>query len=289
MNKQGKFTRSKFLSFIKHWYIFIVLAIIYVPLIFIVLLSFNEPTARGNININFGTPTMINYLNLWQDDEFLNGLFNSLLLSVIVVPISLLLAIVTCFGMWRAKPYQKKAVNFTTQLTIVNPEAITGISLALLFSSTWVAMGFNLGFFTVVLAHISFCTPYAIVAIYPRMAKMNQNQLLASYDLGHTKMNTFWKITIPYLMPALLAAVAIVLSMSLDDFIITNLVNGSFQTIGTLIYSTRKGIKAWVVTFGALVVIITIVIIVVLGIRKYFKLKKENKKSAMVSESKGES
>jgi spermidine/putrescine transport system permease protein len=105
-------------------------------------------------------------------------------------------------------------------------------------------MGFNLGFFTVVLAHISFCTPYAIVAIYPRMAKMNQNQLLASYDLGHTKMNTFWKITIPYLMPALLAAVAIVLSMSLDDFIITNLVNGSFQTIGTLIYSTRKGIKA---------------------------------------------
>jgi spermidine/putrescine transport system permease protein len=76
-----------------------VLAIIYVPLIFIVLLSFNEPTARGNININFGTPTVVNYLNLWKDDEFLNGLFNSLLLSVIVVPISLLLAIVTCFGM----------------------------------------------------------------------------------------------------------------------------------------------------------------------------------------------
>lgn len=289
MNKQGKFSRNKILSFLKHWYIFIVLAIIYVPLIFIVLLSFNEPTARGNININFGTPTVVNYLNLWKDDEFLNGLFNSLLLSVIVVPISLLLAIVTCFGMWRAKPYQQKAVNFTTQLTIVNPEAITGISLALLFSSTWVAMGFDLGFFTVVLAHISFCTPYAIVAIYPRMAKMKQNQLLASYDLGHSKLDTFWKITIPYLMPAILAGVAIVLSMSLDDFIITNLVNGSFQTIGTLIYSTRKGIKAWVVTFGALVVIITIVVIIILGIRKYFKLKKENKKSAMVSESKGES
>jgi spermidine/putrescine transport system permease protein len=63
--------------------------------------------------------------------------------------------------------------------------------LALLFSSTWIALGFNLGFFTVILAHVSFCTPYAIVAIYPRMTKMNQNQLLASYDLGHSKLNTF--------------------------------------------------------------------------------------------------
>jgi spermidine/putrescine transport system permease protein len=76
------------------------------------------------------------------------------------------------------------------------------------------------------------------------MAKMNQNQLLASYDLGHSKLNTFFKITVPYLMPAILSALAIVLAMSLDDYVITNLVNGSFQTLGTLIYSTRKGIKA---------------------------------------------
>jgi spermidine/putrescine transport system permease protein len=96
----------------------------------------------------------------------------------------------------------------------------------------------------VVLAHISFCTPYAILAIYPRMAKMNRNQLLASYDLGRSKMSTFFKITVPYLMPAILSGMAIVLAMSLDDYVITNLVNGSFQTLGTLIYSTRKGIKA---------------------------------------------
>lgn len=283
------FSMSTLLRWLKRWYIYIVLIMIYLPLIFIVILSFSEPTARGNINPNFTAPTFVNYLNLWKDDEFLNGLFNSLLLSIIVVPISLLLAIVTCFGMWRAKPFQKKAVNFTTQLTIVNPEAITGISLALLFSSTWVALGFNLGFFTVILAHISFCTPYAIVAIYPRMAKMNQNLLLASCDLGHTKMDTFWKITIPYLMPAILSAVAIVLAMSLDDFIITNLVNGSFQTIGTLIYSTRKGIKAWVITFGALVVIITVIAIIVIGIRKYYKVKKINKKTASIRKAQGDS
>lgn len=287
MNKHFSwFTLSRWF---RRWYIYVILIMIYLPLIFIVLLSFSEPTARGNINPNFSTPTFVNYIDLWKDDEFLNALFNSLLLSLIVVPISILLAIVTCFGMWRARPFQRKAISFTTQLTIVNPEAITGISLALLFSSTWVALGFNLGFFTVILAHISFCTPYAIVAIYPRMAKMNQNQLLASYDLGHTKIDTFWKITIPYLMPAILSAIAIVLAMSLDDFIITNLVNGSFQTIGTLIYSTRKGIKAWVITFGALVVIVTVITIIIIGMRKYFKIKKTNEKSAWISATKGES
>jgi spermidine/putrescine transport system permease protein len=76
------------------------------------------------------------------------------------------------------------------------------------------------------------------------MSKMNINQVLASYDLGHSKTNTFFKIVIPYLMPAIITATAIALATSLDDFIITNLVNGSFQTIGTLMYATRKGIKA---------------------------------------------
>jgi spermidine/putrescine transport system permease protein len=90
-------------------------------------------------------------------------------------------------------------------------------------------------------------------------------------------------------MPAILSAVAIVLAMSLDDFIITNLVNGSFQTIGTLIYSTRKGIKAWVITFGALVVIITVIAIIVIGIRKYYKVKKINKKTASIRKAQGDS
>jgi spermidine/putrescine transport system permease protein len=116
------------------------------------------------------------------------------------------------------------------------------------------------------------------------MAKMNQNQILASYDLGHSRVNTFFKITIPHLLPAILSAIAITLAMSLDDFIITNLVNGSFQTVGTLIYTTRKGIKAWVVTFGAIVIIITLVLILAFGIKKYYKLRSQNKQKATSSE-----
>ena len=156
----------------------------------------------------------------------------------------------------------------TTRLSLVNPEVIAGISLSLLFASTIIPLGASFGFVTVLLAHISFCTPYAIIAIYPRMAKMNNNLILASYDLGYSKIKTFFKVVIPYLFPAILSAIAIVLAMSLDDFIITNLVNGSFQTIGTAIYSTRKGIKAWVVTFGAIIILATFVVMFFVAILK---------------------
>jgi spermidine/putrescine transport system permease protein len=132
----------------------------------------------------------------------------------------------------------------SSNLTITSPDAITGISLLLLFSATLIPLGFNLGFLTVALAHISFGVPYALVVIYPRIAKMNPNLIYASYDLGYSKTATFFKVVIPFLSPAIISGATIAFAMSLDDFVITNLVNGSFQTIGTAIYSTRKGVKA---------------------------------------------
>ena len=253
--------KEAFLNFLKRFYIFIILLAIYVPLIIIIVVSFCGQTERGNINVNFGTATAINYFELFADDDFLNGLFNTFILSIIVVPVSVFIAIFVCYGLWKAKQPTKFIYLNTSRISIVNPEAITGISLLLLFSSTIIPLGANLGFATVLLAHISFCTPYALITIYPRIAKMKSNMVLASYDLGASRIRTLFKVVIPYLTPAIISASVIVLAMSWDDFIITNLVNGSWQTLGTLIYNTRKGIKAWVITFGALMVIIIMAIV----------------------------
>jgi spermidine/putrescine transport system permease protein len=116
--------------------VFIVLALIYIPLIIIVLLSFNGQTLRGNINLNFGVPSVVNYINLFSDDDFLNALFNSLIIGAIVTPVTIIIATITCFGIWRSKPFRTKSVLLASNLTIVNPEAITGVSLFLLFSAT---------------------------------------------------------------------------------------------------------------------------------------------------------
>lgn len=266
--------------FFRRFYIFIVLALIYIPLIIIILLSFNGQTDKGNIVINFSVPTAINYIMLFKDNDFLNALVNSAIISVIVVPISVIIATITCFGIWNSKNKYVNTIMGVSRVSIAMPEPITAISLALLFTTTVVPLGLDLGIFTVCLAHISFCTPYAIISIFPKMQKMNRNLIWASYDLGYSRVKTFFKIVIPYLAPALLSAAAVTLAMSLDDFIITSLINGSSQTISTAIYSTRKGIKAWVVTFGALLVLATFVIIGIVAAVRINKNKKQRKAKA---------
>lgn len=265
---------SKFSSFLKKWYVVLVLLAIYVPLVLIILISFNGETSRGNIKLNFDVPTFVNYINLFQNDQFINALLNSLLLGVIVTPFSLLFGVLTCYGLWKSGKTTKNFVLNVSRFSIMSPEVITGISLVLLFSATWIPMGFSFGFFTVALSHISFCTPYVIITVYPRMMKMNNNLVLASYDMGYNKIKTFLKVTVPYLLPSIFTASVIVIAMSWDDFIITNMVNGSWQTLGVAIYMTRKGIKAWVVTFGAILMLVTIVVIFIVA---GFKIKKNKK------------
>lgn len=265
---------SKFGSFLKKWYVVLVLLAIYVPLVLIILISFNGETSRGNIKLNFDVPTFVNYISLFQNDQFINALLNSLLLGVIVTPFSLLFGVLTCYGLWKSRKTTKNFVLNVSRFSIMSPEVITGISLVLLFSATWIPMGFSFGFFTVALSHISFCTPYVIITVYPRMMKMNNNLVLASYDMGYNKIKTFLKVTVPHLLPSIFTASVIVIAMSWDDFIITNMVNGSWQTLGVAIYMTRKGIKAWVVTFGAILVLVTIVIIFIVA---GFKIKKNKK------------
>lgn len=280
-------TVGGFKLFLKRFYIFIVLAIIYIPLIIIILLSFNGQTDKGNIVINFGVPTAINYLELFKNNEFLNALANSAIISVIVVPISVAIATITCFGIWNSKNKYVNTIVGMSKVSVAIPEPITAISLALLFTTTVLPMGFDFGIVTVCLAHICFCTPYAILSIFPKMQKMNKNLIWASYDLGYSRSKTFFKVVVPYLGPALLSAAAVTLAMSLDDFIITSLINGASPTISTAIYSTRKGIKAWVVTFGALLVFLTFIIVGITAAVKLRKNKTQRKLSSRKKYDKG--
>ncbi len=267
---------TRFLNFLKKTYIFIILFLIYAPLIIVIFLSFTDPSSKGNINLNFSFNNGENWLMLFQNDEFLNALSNTAIIVIFTVPISTIIATLTCFGIWNAKNVYKNITLGSSKLNMIVPDIITGISLALLFSLTIIPMGVNLGFTTIILAHISFCTPYAILIIYPRMMKMKKNLILASMDLGYSKIYTFFKVIIPFLMPAIISAAAIVFSISFDDFIITKLVGGKVSTISTEMYTMAKGIKAWAVTFGAIIVLFIFFLAFLIGIKKYLKERKHS-------------
>lgn len=264
--------------FIKKFYIYFLIAIIYIPLIVVVVWSFSSPSPKGNIQNSFEWNGFLNYIELFQNNEFLNGLVNTLIIGFIATPIAVFIATITCYGIWNSNKLMRKAVMFNSNVSIINPEIITGISLTLLFSTTWISLGINLGLFTVILSHISFCTPYAIISIYPRMCKLNKNLINASNDLGYGPVKTFFNVVVPFLLPSIIGACALVFAMSFDDFIITNLVRGRVTTISSEMYLMAKGIKMWAVTFGSLLIIVFILFLVIKSITLYVKDKKKDNK-----------
>lgn len=254
--------KSNFFRWLKRSYIFIILFLIYAPLIMLVIWSFVNPSKKGNVTISpINGWGFESYLDLFRNNDFLNGLMNTFIIICIVAPISVFIATITCYAIWNNRKVFNNLTNFVSRISIVNPEIITGISLTLLLSSTWIAIGCNFGFFTIILSHISFCTPYAIITIYPRMVKFKKNLIDASNDLGYNSFQTFFKIVIPYLTPVIIGALALVIVMSFDDFIITNLVRGRVSTISSEIYLMAKGIKSWAIAFGSLLIIIFIIAI----------------------------
>lgn len=274
---------TSFLSFLRRTYIFFVLALIYIPLLFVVALSFNGQSIRGNIDLNFGNATGENWNLLFTDtsgDGFLQSLLNSFLVVILVTPISVIIGLLTSFGMWYSKSRRiKSLIRSSSSANISIPDIIAGISLSLLFATVWLPLGLDYGYATVVISHISFTTPYAIVSIYPRMASLNKNLIDASNDLGASKLRTFFKVIVPYVSPSIIAAAIIVAVMSFDDFVITLLVSGNFRTVSTNIYLSSKGIKAWIVTFGALLVLLFIVGTCILASIRIIKEKRGGKMS----------
>lgn len=274
---QKVFNKYNILSFFRRFYIYIIIFFIYAPLVFVILLSFNGSSEKGNILLNINGFTVKNYIDLFHNNEFLNSLFNSILVVIVVVPISLFVAIITCFGMWRSKHAVKNISKNMCNVNIAIPDIITGISLGLLFTMVWLPLGIQFGYWTVVISHISFCIPYAIVAIYPKMINMKINLINASNDLGISNTKTFFKIIISYLMPSIITAAVIITALSFDDFIITSLVNGNFNTLSTTIYKSSKGIKAWIVTFGAILIFCFMIGSLIVVIRKIVINKKGKK------------
>lgn len=265
--------KSSILAWLRNSYVFIILALIYIPLLLIVAFSFAGQSPRGNIVLHFTTPTTQNWVMLFKDSDFLQFFFNSFLVAIVTVPVATFIALITVVSIWMLKYKQNNWVNKTSKINLAIPDIITGISLTLLFSATFIPLGIDFGYLTVVLSHISFTVPYAIFSLYPRMENLKVNLVNASADLGASKLRTFFTVIVPHLLPNIFVAMIIVLAISFDDFVITLLNGGNFRTISSEIYLSSRGIKAWIVTFSSLLILVFIFGSLTISLVKYKKYK----------------
>ena len=211
-------------------YLWILLLLLYSPIVIIVIYSFTEAKVLGNWT-GFSTKLYTSLFTTGTHHSLMNALINT---------ITTLLGSVAAIGIFNLKSRSRKAISFVNSIPILNGDIITGISLFLLF----VSLGITQGYTTVVLAHITFCTPYVVLSVLPRLKQMNPNIYEAALDLGATPMQALWKVIVPEIRPGMISGFMLALTLSIDDFAVTvfTIGNQGLETLSTYIYAdARKG------------------------------------------------
>lgn len=218
-------------------YMAFIIFLLYAPIFTLIVLSFNSSRTRAK----WGGFTLQWYQALFANEDIMNALYTTLVIALLSAIIATVLGTAASVGITSMKPRAKTVFMGVTNIPMLNGEIVMGISLMLLFIIGRIELGFG----TILLAHITFNLPYVILSVMPKMKQTSRATYEAALDLGASPMYTFWKITFPDIMPGVISGFLLAFTMSLDDFVITYFTKGpGIDTLSTKIYSeVRKGIK----------------------------------------------
>ncbi len=220
-------------------YLWLLLLLLYSPIIIIVIFSFTESKVMGNWT-GFSLQLYKNFFISGTHHSLTDALVNTISIALITATVSTLLGSLTAIGIYNMKNRARKAIMFVNNIPILNGDIIIGISLFLLF----VSVGVKQGYLTVTLAHIAFCTPYVVLSVLPRLKQMNPNLYEAALDLGASPFQALRKVIVPEILPGMVAGFMLAITLSIDDFAITifTIGNEGLETLSTFIYAdARKG------------------------------------------------
>ncbi len=257
-------------------YIWLILIILYAPIVFIAVFSFTEAKSLGNwTGFSFKLYQNLFTGSMQNSSGLLSAVENTLLIALIASAIATLLGTVAAIGIYNMKGRRKNVMTFLNNIPMINPDIITGVSLFLLFVFLHISQGYT----TVILAHITFCTPYVVLNVMPKLSQMNPNTYEAALDLGATPAQALRKVLIPALRPGMISGFILSFTMSLDDFAVTFFTRGTIglDTLSTYIYTdARKG--GLTPELKPLMTILFLVILVVLLVINIRQTKNSDKK-----------
>ena len=257
-------------------YLSIVYLFLYLPILILIVFSFNESKSKSH----FTGFSLRWYEVLFEDELIMSSLMNTLLLAAISSVIATVIGTMAAIGIYSLGKKSRAVVMSVTNLPMVNPEVVTGISLMLLFVFVSSVIGVSQGFYSVLIAHITFNLPYVILNVLPKLYQVNANLFEAALDLGCTKKQAFFKVILPEIMPGVFSGFLMAVTLSLDDFIISYFTSGSdFQTLPVTIYSMlRKQVPPSLNALSTLLFVAVLVILLISNISAIRKEKAERKK-----------
>lgn len=254
-------------------YMALILLFLYVPIFVLIVFSFNSTKSRSV----FADFTFDWYIKLFHNELILTSLLNTLIVATIAAVAATILGTAASIGINNMKKLPRSVVMNITNVPIVNPEIVTGVSLMLLFVFFAARMNFEFGYVTLIIAHITFNVPYIILNVMPKFRQMTPHVYEAAQDLGCGPVSAFFKVVLPEIMPGVISGFLMAFTFSLDDFVVSYFTTGATaQTLPITIYSmTRRKVSPEI---NALSTIIFLVVIVVLIVKHYIELRNIKKK-----------
>lgn len=260
---------------IKKAYWAILFAFLYVPLMVMFVLSFNESKSR-TVFTGF---TFKWYVELFNNEAILKSLAVTLFVAVFSAVVATVLGTLAAVGISGMNKFNRNLIINISYMPVVNPEIITGVSLLLLFNIFKEAIGLQFGMVTLLIAHITFNLPYVILSVLPKIKQMDYRMYEAALDLGCHPRQAFFKVVIPEIMPGILSGFLMALTYSIDDFIISYFNSGHVETLPVAIYSmARRKVSPEIYALSTILFVIVLSILLVMNFRDNRKQKKKRLK-----------
>ena len=267
-------------------YSVIIFGFLFAPIVVLLIFSFNESKSLSV----FSGFSWKWYEELLRDRNTLESVKNTLVLAASATVISTVMGTLAAVGInkLRSKWY-RAAMNTVTDIPMTNPDIITGISLMLMFVFVGRLFGAStsLNFFTMLIAHVAFCTPYVILQVLPKLQQMDKALPEAAMDLGCTPMRAFLKVELPEIMPGIITGAIMAFTLSLDDFVISYFTSGNgFETLPIRIYGmTKKTVTPKMYALATIIFFVTMALLLISNFidnedrKRLSEVRKKNKKS----------
>lgn len=249
-------------------YTALIFLFLYAPIIVLIVFSFND-TTTGSRTIWSGF-TLKWYQKLFEDRFILEALRNTLVIALITSIGSTVLGTSAAIGINSMKGFKRKLMMGITNFPMINPEIVTGVSMMLLFVfAVNLLGGRSLGMASLIMAHITFCLPYVILSVLPKLRQLDPNMYEAAQDLGCPPVRAFLKVVLPQISSGIITGAIMAFTLSIDDFVISYFTSGTTQTLPIYIYSmTRKRISPEINALSTVLFGVVMVLLIIVNIRQ---------------------
>lgn len=248
-------------------YTTLIFIFLYAPIIVLIVFSFNNSKSRS-VWTGFSLRW---YENLFNDDTILEALWTSIEVAVLAAIFSTIIGTAAAVGLKHMNKGIRSVMLTLNNIPMVNPDIVTGIAMMLLFVAIFSITGLLCpGFTTLVIAHVTFCIPYVILSVLPKLNQMNPSIYEAAQDLGCPPVTAFFKVVIPEIMPGIVTGMMMAFTLSLDDFVISYFTSGSTaQTLPMVIYSmTKRRLSPKVNALSAIMFAIVFVLLIAINLKQ---------------------